>query len=134
MKTNRKDIIDELQELEAYFLHKDKTRNVMEQQEGDLSEDFFQSVMSSVGVKETKVVSIQPETRRYASYMKIAASFLVMLTLSGVAYFYASQPSSSSLQQLMAETTSQEILEYLYETGVPTDEEFLFEQLDGYVK
>lgn len=134
MKTNRKDIIDELQDLEASFLHKDKSRNVMEQQVGDLSEDFFQSVMSSVGEKDTKVVSIRPEISSRISYLKIAATFLVMLTLSGVAYFYTSQPSSNSLQRLMAETTSQEIMDYLYETGVPTDEEFLFEQLDGYIE
>lgn len=128
MKTNRKDIIDELQELNAPFLLKDKER-VVQEENFSLSEDFYQSVMNEVEANDTPVISISSPQKSYTKIWRIAASFVVLLSVVGLIYAIVPKMTTQeeSLQQLLAETSSQEILEYLYETGVPTDEDFILE-------
>lgn len=128
MKANRKDIMDELQSLEASFLLKEKVRTSQDEN-FLLHEEFYQSVMNQVETKEIPIISISQEKKSYTRIWRIAASFVVLLSVVGLIYAIVPKMSTQeeSLQQLLAETSSQDILDYLYETGVPTDEEFILE-------
>lgn len=136
MKSNHQDIIEELKELQSGFLLKDKQRLSPENIDTELSEDFYQSVMNNFSDNESKVISIQPvqEKKSYTGILKIAASFIVLLAVSGIIYSVVVPKTTISteqnLQQLISQTSSQEILEYLYESGVPADEDFLYEYVE----
>ncbi len=138
MKSNHQDIIDELKELQADFLQKDKQRISTEQISQDLSEEFFLSVMNKVTEKETKVVSIQAvrPQKSFTNIFRIAASFIVLLAVSGIIYSVVTPKADiettdgQNLQQLISQTSSQEIFDYLYENGIPADEEFLYDYVE----
>lgn len=138
MKSNHQDIIDELKDLKADFLLKGKQSTAIENTPVDLSEDFFQSVLNNVTEKkDAKVVFIPSVTRKksFTNIFRIAASFIVLLTVSGIIYSIVTPKATveipnQNLQQLISETSSQEIIDYLYENGVPVDEDFLFEFVD----
>lgn len=129
MKTNRRDIIHELHDLDADFLLKDKERSFLDMENDSLSDDFYTSVMSQVDTKPTPVISITQQKESWTNIWKIAASFVVLLSVVGLIYAILPKmsPAENSLQDLLADTSSQEILDYLYETGVPADEEFILE-------
>lgn len=135
MKSSHQDIIEELKELQADFLLKDKLRLPSENIQPELSEDFFQSVINNVS-GSSKVVSIQSvqSQNTYARILKIAASFIVLLAVSGIIYSVVVPKTTIStdqnLQQLISQTSSQEILDYLYENGLPSDEDFLYEYVE----
>lgn len=138
MKSNHQDIIDELKDLQADFLQKDKQRIPAEQIPGDLSEEFFLSVMKNVPEKETKVISIQAARtqKSFTNIFRIAAGFIVLLAVSGIIYSVVTSKATiettngQNLQQLISKTSSQEIFDYLYENGMPADEEFLYDYVE----
>lgn len=138
MKPNHQDIIDELKGLQADFLQKDKQRSPAEQNSVDLSEDFFLAVMSKVEKEETKIVSIQAAKpqKSFTNIFRIAASFIVLLAVSGIIYSVVTPKTNvettggQNLQQLISKTSSQEIFDYLYENGMPADEEFLYDYVE----
>lgn len=135
MKSNHQDIIEELKELQADILLKDKLRLPSENVQAELSEDFFQSVMNNADGR-SGVISMSPvdNFKTYTRILKIAASFIVLLAVSGIIYSVVVPKTTISteqnLQQLISQTSSQEILEYLYESGVPSDEDFLYEYVE----
>lgn len=132
MSTNRKDIIDELKSMDATFLHKDKSRSDSPFASSDLSDDFYQTVMKNVDDSSVKVIDIHSKKASYSSVLRVAASFVLLFTIAGILYAILPKMNTSeeSLQKLIAETSSQELMDYLYEDGVPVDEEFIFEYVN----
>ncbi len=137
MKSNHQDIIDELKDLQADFLLNNK-QNSRGSIPPDLSEDFFLSVMENIEGNEARVITLQSavQQKSYTRILRIAASFIILLAISAVIYTVIPEKPNTytaekqSLQQLVSQTSSQEIFDYLYETGVPADEDFLIDYVD----
>lgn len=128
MKTQQKDIIQELKTLNSTFLLENKEREFNEKNSLELSEDFYSNVMKNLPSKESKTISIAPIKR--TKIIQIAASIIILVTVSFLTYTFMAPGNSintneNQLQQLLSQTSSQEIDDYLLENGLPTDEEFL---------
>lgn len=128
MKTQQKDIIQELKTLNSTFLLENKEREFNEKNSLELSEDFYSNVMKNLPSKESKIISIAPIKR--TKIIQIAASIIILVTVSFLTYTFMAPGNSintneNQLQQLLSQTSSQEIDDYLLENGLPTDEEFL---------
>lgn len=132
MKTNRKEILNELQDLNADFLFNEKERTSSIDHSFELSEDFFHTVMDNIPTSEkSKVIPLQtPSTKRpLTRIFSIAASFVALLAISGIIFSSVfsnkNQVVSEDLQTLVAQTSSDEIIEYLAEYSTTDDEDFL---------
>jgi len=138
MKTNREDIIQELKSLElrklAGFKEKESSADMPE----GLSSRLLESVMNKVKIEEEqhKVIPLRTETKQKTlsgkMLLRVAASFIGVIMLSGLTYnlFFSGKDNltaqnGDSLTRLIAEASTEDIYNYLYETGAPADEEFL---------
>ena len=137
MKSQTEDIIQELKTLNSNFLLKNKERNVEESDSMELSEDFYKNVMTQIPSYEAKVISLQQSATllKRSSIFQIAASIVLIITVSVLTYTFISPKNpvisdQNNLQQLLTQTSSQEIYDYLNDNGMPTDEEFLTEYVN----
>lgn len=133
MKDNKENILQELKELNAEFLMKEKQRDSWQGSNNEVTEGFYQAVMDNVSKEESHPIQIQERSR--SRLLKVAASFLVLFALSSFVYTLFIPNSSTgtvpnTLDQLMSQTTYDEIYGYLYETGLPSDEDFLNDYLE----
>ncbi|MCO5230404.1 MAG: hypothetical protein M9958_04515 [Chitinophagales bacterium] len=137
MKPKSQDIIEELKSLKADFLLQDKSRSTNSIQHIESMDGFYNSLfqkIENIEINEPKTVSIHP-LRMFLVKYKIVASFLLFFIASGMIYTLFSvnhtptQPPS--LEQLVSKTSSQYIMDYLYEEAMPTDEYFLWENIDN---
>ncbi|MCO5234078.1 MAG: hypothetical protein LC105_05595 [Chitinophagales bacterium] len=135
MKPKYQEIIEELNELNAYFLQKGKRVHSLSGMEEELNERFYNSVFENIEKSEKekgKLVTIHQGHSFLLRYMAIASS-VVLFIITGVAYTLFSQHIESkqdSLNQLISKTSSQNIINYLSEEAMLTDEDFLWENID----
>ena len=128
MKSQTEDIIQELKSLDSSFLLENKKRKIDDNDSMELSEDFFSNVMKNLPSQESKTISIAPIKK--IKIFQIAASIVLILSVSILTYTFII-PSNSiiesgkNLEQLVSQTSTQEIDDYLNENGMPADEEFL---------
>jgi superfamily II helicase len=128
MKSQPEDIIQELKSLDSSFLLENKKRKIDDNDSMELSEDFFSNVMKNLPSQESKTISIAPIKK--IKIFQIAASIVLILSVSILTYTFII-PSNSiiesgkNLEQLVSQTSTQEIDDYLNENGMPADEEFL---------
>jgi hypothetical protein len=128
MKSQTEDIIQELKSLDSSFLLENKKRKIDDNDSMELSEDFFRNVMKNLPSQESKTISIAPIKK--IKIFQIAASIVLILSVSILTYTFII-PSNSiiesgkNLEQLVSQTSTQEIDDYLNENGMPADEEFL---------
>ncbi|HUH74568.1 MAG TPA: hypothetical protein VLZ75_09180 [Chitinophagales bacterium] len=137
MNTQQDDIIQELKDLNSNFLLKNKERSFEESESSELSEDFYKKVMNQIPSQDSKVITLQRSTTllRRTSIFQIAASIVLLLTVSVLTYTIIGQGNptktgENQLQQLLSQTSSQEINDYLKDNGMPADEEFLTEYVN----
>ncbi len=130
MKSQQNDIIQELKSLKAPFLLNNKERAPENMDSMELSEGFYQNILSKTPSNEPKTISISPN--RKTSILKIAASLLLLVSISALTYTFLAPKNieTSPLEQLVSQTTSQEIYDYLDENGMPADEEFLIQYVN----
>jgi len=134
MKSQPEDIIQELKSLDSSFLLENKKRKIDDNDSMELSEDFFSNVMKNLPSQESKTISIAPIKK--IKIFQIAASIVLILSVSILTYTFII-PSNSviksgkNLEQLVSQTSTQEIDDYLNEYGMPADEEFLTNYLNN---
>jgi hypothetical protein len=134
MKSQTEDIIQELKSLDSSFLLENKKRKIDDNDSMELSEDFFRNVMKNLPSQESKTISIAPIKK--IKIFQIAASIVLILSVSILTYTFII-PSNSviesgkNLEQLVSQTSTQEIDDYLNEYGMPADEEFLTNYLNN---
>ena len=134
MKSQPEDIIQELKSLDSSFLLENKKRKIDDNDSMELSEDFFRNVMKNLPSQESKTISIAPIKK--IKIFQIAASIVLILSVSILTYTFII-PSNSiiesgkNLEQLVSQTSTQEIDDYLNEYGMPADEEFLTNYLNN---
>ena len=136
MKKERENIIQELKELGADFLLRDKQRADLKWESDTLSKEFYDKIWEQTS-KKTRVIPIveknqRNEYTRRARVLRIVASVFVLIAISGITYSLiktnnlSKSNHSGTLEQLVSQTSSQEIYDYLYETSVQSDEDFLY--------
>ncbi len=134
MKSQPEYIIQELKSLDSSFLLENKKRKIDDNDSMELSEDFFSNVMKNLPSQESKTISIAPIKK--IKIFQIAASIVLILSVSILTYTFII-PSNSviesgkNLEQLVSQTSTQEIDDYLNEYGMPADEEFLTNYLNN---
>lgn len=134
MKSENQDIIEELKSLKADFLLQDKSRLTNSFQHIEPMDGFYNSLFQKLEMEKNdpKIVSLHP-LKLFLSKYKIVASFLLLFIASGIFYtiFSVNHAQSPTLEQLVSKTSSQYIMDYLYEEAMPTDEYFLWENIDN---
>lgn len=124
------DIINELRELKAEFLSKDKERVETNSKEESLSEDFYEKVIHEIHEKETPIKSLSRRKKTVPSILKMVASLVFIVAISGWLlnkydfFTHSNRVSKENLQDILSQTSSQEMIDYLDENGMPTDDEF----------
>ena len=135
MKSQKEDIIQELKNLNAQFLLKNKERELEENNDFELSEEFYQNVMSGLPPTETKTIPFKSSKIQPIKIFQIAASIAFLVTVSILTYTFIipanpALTNADQLEQLVSQTSSQEIYDYLNDNGMPADEEFLTEYVN----
>lgn len=131
MKTPKDDIIQELKSLNASFLLHHKERKLEDSNSIELSEEFYKNVMNQIPLPDS--ISKRKTPIRKISFFQIAASIVLLLSVSTLTYTFLAPQNSETipLDQLVSQTSSQEIFDYLNENGMPADEEFLMEYVNN---
>ncbi|MCO5249637.1 MAG: hypothetical protein M9887_11900 [Chitinophagales bacterium] len=137
MKTNRKEILNELKDLNADFLFNEKERTSNQASDFELSEDFFQSVIKNAESSESpKVIplSVKENKSSFRKIFSIAASFVALLAILGIIYSTAISNKhtvqNTNLDVLISQTSSDEILDYLAKYSTSDDDDTLSDYLN----
>lgn len=137
MKSPTEDIIQELKSLNSDFLLKNKERDGVQNHSLELSTEFYKNVMTQIPAHESKVISLQSSATllKKSSIFQIAASIVLIVSVSVLTYIFIAPRNpvisdQNNLQQLLSQTSSQEIYDYLNDNGMPADEEFLTEYVN----
>lgn len=127
----KKDIIQELEQLDAQFLLQDTTRKQdMRQEDIQLSEDFYQSILCQLPLEQDE--NKHAIRKNYFSIFKMAASFALLIALGTFLYqgfSSKSSPDSHPLNELISEASYDEIFDFLYE-DIDQGDDFLLDFIE----
>lgn len=140
MSDNQKHIREELEELGAKRLEA-WSKLPSEEMPAGLSEKLFDQVLQNVSSeKKSNIISLKPAINREAKInksllLRIAAAFAGVILLMNISYNIMTKPAETCegeerLACLLEKTSEEDIYQYLLESGMPEDENYLISIID----
>lgn len=140
MSDHQKHIREELEELGAKHLS-DWNKLPSEEMHAGLSEKLIDQVIQNVSSeKKTNVINLKPAINREAKInksllLRIAAAFAGVILLMNISYNIMTKPVATCegeerLACLLEKTSEEDIYQYLLESGMPEDDDYLISIID----